>query len=218
MRALRPGTHHGENQGFGDGSGSWQSTCWPVLCLALASDVVVVSGATNRDPAHCSNMDLNEQNANVRGFTRNVTKTRERLGCGACGAFEGIVVGEVKGTSSLIALMEGVHSFIIATQGRYWFDLMSPFLQSATIPVMMLLSTWISKGREPAKRSHRGDTRIGGRGPHLCDRSLRVLLWTSSVRASFLFYKLNQKADIISTGITWAIVQSCGLITVVGDQ
>ena len=59
--------------------------------------------------------DLNEQNANVRGFTRNVTKTRERLGCAACDAFEGIVVGEVKSTSSLIAFMEGVHSLIIAT-------------------------------------------------------------------------------------------------------
>ena len=109
--ALRPGTHHGENEGFDDGSGSWQSTCWPVLCLALASDVVVVSGATNRTGS-LINMDVNEQNANVRGFTRNVMKTRERLGCAACDAFEGIVVGEVKGTSSLIALMEGVHSFI----------------------------------------------------------------------------------------------------------
>ena len=113
MRALRPGTHHGENEGFGDGSGSCQSTCWPVLCLALTSDVVVVSGATNRTGS-LINMDLNEQNANVRGFTRNVTKTRERLGCAACDAFEGIVAGEVKGTSSPIALMEVVHSFIIA--------------------------------------------------------------------------------------------------------
>ena len=32
--------------------------------------------------------------------------------------------------------------------------------------------------------------------------------------SQFLFYKLNQKADIISTGITWAIVQFCGLIMV----
>ena len=34
----------------------------------------------------------------------------------------------------------------------------------------------------------------------------------------FLFYKLNQKADIFSTRVTWAIVQSCGLIMVVGNQ
>ena len=33
-----------------------------------------------------------------------------------------------------------------------------------------------------------------------------------------LFYKLNQEADIISTGLTCAIVQPCGLIMVVGNQ
>lgn len=81
----------------------------------MASDAVVVSGATNRTGS-LINMDLNELNTNVLGFTRKVGKTRERLGCAACDAFEGIVVGEVKGTSSLVALMEGVHSFIIATR------------------------------------------------------------------------------------------------------
>merc|ERR1712136_25333 len=35
------------------------------------------------------------------------------------------------------------------------------------------------------------------------------------IEGQILFYKLNQKADIISTGITWAIVQPCGLIMVV---
>jgi len=35
------------------------------------------------------------------------------------------------------------------------------------------------------------------------------------IEGQILLYKPNQKADIISTRITWAIVQPCGLIMVV---
>ena len=54
----------------------------------------------------------------------------------------------------------------------------SPFLQSATFRVMVLLWALISTGREPAERSHRGDTCIGARGPHLFD-------WYKGGRFSF---------------------------------
>ena len=50
-----------------------------VLCLASASDVVVFSGATGRTGSLIYKA-LKEQNVNVRGFIRNVTKARERLG------------------------------------------------------------------------------------------------------------------------------------------
>ena len=40
------------------------------------------------------NKAVKEQNVNVRGFIRNVTKTRERLGRVACDASEGILVGD----------------------------------------------------------------------------------------------------------------------------
>ena len=85
-----------------------------VLCLALTSNVVVVSGATDRTSS-LINKALNEQNVNVRDFTHNVTKTRETLGFVACDASEGIFVGVVMSPCSLIAVMVGVHSLIIAT-------------------------------------------------------------------------------------------------------
>ena len=49
-----------------------------VLCLASASDVVVVSGATDRTGLMFDKF-LKELKVNVRGFIRNVTKARERL-------------------------------------------------------------------------------------------------------------------------------------------
>ena len=90
------------------------SASFAVLCLASASDVVVVSGARDRTGS-LINKALKEQNVNVRGFTQNVTKARERLGCVACDASEGIFVGDVTDPSSHNTLMVGVHSLIIAT-------------------------------------------------------------------------------------------------------
>ena len=69
----------------------WTRLCWrsvlstifvtatlAVLCLASASDVVVVSGATGRTGSLIDKA-LKDQNVSVRGFIRNVTKGRERL-------------------------------------------------------------------------------------------------------------------------------------------
>ena len=84
------------------------------LCLASASDVVVVSGATGRTGSLIYKA-LQEQNFNVRSLVHNVTKARERLGCAACDASEGIFVGDVTDPSTLTAPMVGAGSFIIAT-------------------------------------------------------------------------------------------------------
>ena len=83
-----------------------------VLCLASASDVVVVSDATGRTGSLIGKA-LKEQDENVRGFIRNATKTREKLGRIACDASEGILVGDVTDPSTLIAPMVGVHSLMI---------------------------------------------------------------------------------------------------------
>ena len=37
-------------------------------------------------------------------------------------------------------------------------------------------------------------------------------------KGQVLFYKLNQEADIMSTGLTYVIVKPCGLTMVVGNQ
>ena len=80
---------------------------WAVLCLALTSEVVVVSGATDRTGSLIIKA-LNEQNVNVRDFTHNVTKTRETLGFVACDAFEDIFVGVVMSPCSLIVTLSNL--------------------------------------------------------------------------------------------------------------
>ena len=87
---------------------------WRFCVSFSASDVDISSGATGRTGS-LTYKALKELNVNVRGFIRNVTKARERLGCVACDASEGIFVGGVTDPSTLIAPMVGAHSLIIAT-------------------------------------------------------------------------------------------------------
>ena len=60
-------------------SGQTGKSLFTGLCLASASDVVVVSGATDRTGLMFYKF-LKELNVYVRGFIRNVMKARERLG------------------------------------------------------------------------------------------------------------------------------------------
>ena len=82
---------------------------------------------------------------NVRGFIRNVTKTRERLGSVACGTSEGTFVGNVSDPSTFIAPMDGAHSLFNATEVPLVYPHVTD-LRRPSIPVMFFPSTWVSTG------------------------------------------------------------------------
>ena len=115
-----------------------------VLCLASASDVVVVFGATDRTGLMFYKFSK-ELNVNVRGFIWNVTKTRERLGSIACDTSEGTFVGDVTDPSTFLAPMDGAHSLFHATKVPLVYSHVTD-LRRPSIPVIIFPSMWISTG------------------------------------------------------------------------
>jgi len=189
-----------------------------VLCLASASDVVVVSGATGRTGSLIYKA-LKEQNVNVRGFIRNVTKARERLGCVACDASEGIFVGDVTDPSTLIAPMVGAHSLIIATGAPLVCpdvtDFSKCYYPSGDLPIDVDFNGGKNQLDALAEATH-------GSGHVVLISSMGTTVPDSPLdkfgNGQILFYKLNLEADIMSSGLTYVIVKPCGLTMAEGGQ
>ena len=189
-----------------------------VLCLASALDVVVVSGATGRTGSLIFKA-LKEQNVNVRSFIRNVTKARERLGCVACDASEGIFVGDVTDPSTLIAPTVGAHSPTIATGAPLVCPNVTDFSKcynpSGDLPIDMVFNGGKNQLDALAEAMH-GSGHVGlisSMGTTVPDSPLNKF-----GTGQILFYKLNLEADIMSSGLTYVIVKPCGMTMAEGCQ
>ena len=140
---------------------------------------------------------LKEQNVNVRGFIRNVTKARERLGCVACDASEGIFAGDVTDPSSLIAPMVGVHSLIIATGAPLVCpdvtDFSKCYYPSGDLPIDVEFNGGKNQLDALAKATH-------GSGHVVLISSMGTAVPDSPLdkfgNGQILFYKLNQEDHV----------------------
>jgi len=162
---------------------------------------------------------LQEQNFNVRGFVRNVTKARERLGCVACDASEGIFVGDVTDPSTLTAPMVGAGSLIIATGAPLVCpddtNLTKCYYPSGDLPIDVDFNGGKNQlaAIAEATRGSGHVVLISSMGTTVPD-SIGDELGNGQI----LFYKLNLEADIMASGLTYVIVKPCVLSMEAGGQ
>jgi len=182
--------------------------------IATPQAVVLVTGATGRTGVLLYKL-LKAKGVNVRGLVRNTTKARFVLGCDKCDASEGIFVGDITKKESLVSAMKGATGLAIVT---------------SAIPICE------GPGLDPSKCSyptgefpvdiefHGGKMQIeafaeasqGILGPVVLCSSMG-----STNPEGFLeklgnghigFFKLNEEAFLMSSGLPFTIVKPCGLV------
>lgn len=181
-----------------------------------ATGPVVVTGATGRTGSLLYHA-LQARGVTVRALVRNVTKAREILGCQRCDAGEGIFVGDVTKPETLVDVMAGAGSLAIMT---------------SAIPICTKSSTGSQchypEGAYPKDIDFNGGKaqyeafaeaqRKAGVAPGLV--ALCSSMGTTDPD-SFLeklgnghigFFKLNEEASLMSSGLPFTIVKPCGLV------
>lgn len=155
--------------------------------------------------------ELKKRQVVVRGLVRNVTKAKELLDCGDCGEAEGIFVGDVTNQESLVEPMKGVDELMIL---------------SASVPICdmtkMPPQCHFPEGAAPKDVDWEGTKKqievFAAQNPRgevfLCS-SMGTTQPDSFLdklgHGYTLFYKLNQEAFIMASGLPYTIVKPCGL-------
>lgn len=136
----------------------------------------------------------------TRALVRSVESARERLGCSACDASEGIFVGDLTNPDSLGPAFDGVTALAIATGVSGTEDektIKAVELQGVKNQVAAFLKGGVA-GKRVAMISAMGTDRP----------SLNTIE----------FYKLNAEAFLASAGVPFTIVKPCGLADSAGDD
>jgi len=191
----------------------WRSTL--VLLLATGASglpTVLVTGATGRTGSIVYNL-LKDKGVNVRGLVRNATKARDMLKCNKCDASEGIFVGDVTKKDTLIAAMKGATALAVATSA-------SPYCQDFKDPKTCSYPT----GAYPVDIDFNGGKNQveafamasnGVPGPVVLCSSMGTTEPDSFLdklgNGQIGFFKLNEEAFLMSSGIPYTIVKPCGL-------
>lgn len=185
-----------------------------LLCMAVEGRTVTVTGATGRTGSMVY-LALKAQNITVRGFVRNVTKAKTRLGCNKCDESEGIFVGDVTKTETMVAAMSGADALVITTGPAYHCTFPSIYVGCKYFP-----------GAEPKTMSwtavkNQVSAFANSSGPALVDR--QVVLMSNDLTTSpnnFLdkidngngcFYALNGEAFTMGSGAKFTILKANGL-------
>ena len=179
-----------------------------VAALAFSSDepanrVVVVTGATGRTGALLYKALLHQPHTTTRAIVTSVEKARAVLNCSACDESEGIFVGNVTQLGSLTRPMHGATHVAIAVGA-------SPSISAAGQRAV----EWEGVKNTVAALASQ---------PRVKARQLRVVLCSSmgttepspDARSggSILFWKLQAEAFLMSSGLEYAIVKPCGLLS-----
>ena len=197
----------------------FSSPCPWRFCVSLRLRTLSsVSSATGRAGSFI-NKALKEQDVNVRGFIRNVTKTRERLRRVACDASEGSLVGDVTDPSTLIAPMVGAHSLIIATGAPLVCpdvtDFSKCYYPCGDLPIDVDFNGRKYQLDALAEASHGlwHVVLISSMGATVPNSPLNKFGY-----GQFLFYEMNLETGIMSSGLMYVIVKPCGLTMAEGGQ
>lgn len=180
--------------------------------VAAASPTVLVTGATGRT-GFLLYKQLKEQGVSVRAFVRNATKARLMLNCSRCDASEGIFVGDVTKQEDLVPAVTGATALAIATSA-------SPICPKPGD----MSSCYYPKGAYPVDVDfHGGKAQIQAFAMANRANPGIVVLCSSmgtTEADNFLdklgngyisFFKLNEEAFLMSSGIPYTIVKPCGL-------
>jgi len=185
------------------------------LLLAVAgssSPTVLVTGATGKTGLLVYNM-LKQKGVSVRGLVRNATKARDLLKCTKCDESEGIFVGDVTKKETLAQAMKGATALAIVTSAMpHCEDFKNP--TTCSYP----------KGAFPKDVDFNGGkNQVEAFAEANNDSPGNVVLCSSmgtTEANSFLdklgngmigFFKLNEEAFIMSSGVPYTIVKPCGL-------
>merc|ERR1712050_349907 len=85
------------------------------LIFVPGHSVVLVTGATGRTGALLYKLlQQGGQLGEARALVRNITEAREKLGCTACNASDGVFTGDVTKPSTLVSAFDGVSTLAIA--------------------------------------------------------------------------------------------------------
>eukprot|EP00928_Gymnodinium_smaydae_P018324 TRINITY_DN16980_c0_g2_i1.p1 TRINITY_DN16980_c0_g2~~TRINITY_DN16980_c0_g2_i1.p1 ORF type:complete len:274 (-),score=58.25 TRINITY_DN16980_c0_g2_i1:169-990(-) len=181
-----------------------------VVTAASEAPVVVVTGATGRTGAQVYNQ-LKEQGVKVRAVVRNLTKAKEVLKCSACDASDGVFVADVTDKNSLTAAMTGATSLAVVTSATPkctdFKDPKSCHYDEHAYPVDVDF--------------HGGKAQIeafaasGAKGPVVLCSSMGTTdpenFLDKLGNGHIGFYKLNEEAFLMSSGLPFTIVKPCGL-------
>lgn len=190
-----------------------RSTLLLLLVAAVSSTpVVLVTGATGLTGSLVYNM-LKEKGVSVRGLVRNVTKARELLKCDKCNEAEGIFVADVTKKETLNTAMTGATALAIATSAvphcKDFKDPSSCGYPKGAFPI----DVDFNGGKNQIEVF--GEMSNGTPGPVVLCSSMGT-----TDPESFLeklgnghigFYKLNEEAFLMSSGMPFTIVKPCGL-------
>lgn len=185
-----------------------------LFCGVAAGKTVLITGATGRTGSQVY-LALKAQGVTVRGLVRNVTKAKKELGCGACGASEGIFVGDITKPETLTAAMTGADTLVITTGPAYHCKIPSIYVGCHFYP-----------GADPKTIAWKGvknqvSTFANSTGPALKDR--HVILLSNDLTTqpdNFLdkianshscFYALQGETFTMASGVPFTIMKPNGL-------
>ena len=177
---------------------------------------VVVTGATGRTGVLVYKA-LQAQGMTVRAIVRNVTKARERLGCTACNASDGIFIGDLADSASLAPAMVGAHA-LVSTVGCTQVCI-APFV------------CHFLPGEHPKEILFDGlktqvEAFVNASGPPLHERQIMLMSmlntekppsWWFDIVAKLWggfdvgFFSLNGEAFLMASGVKFTILKACGL-------
>jgi len=168
----------------------------------------VVTGATGRTGALVYGM-LKDAGVNVRGLVRNVTKAREVLKCGRCGESEGIFVGDVSQKGALSAVMAGATGLAIATSAApHCENLWDP--RTCSYPAGQYpVDVDFNGGRNQIEAFAAASG--GAPGPVVLCSMMGTTQPDPLSTGRMGFFKLNEEAFLMSSGVPYTIVKPCGL-------
>lgn len=180
--------------------------------MSLATPTVLVTGATGRTGSLLYDL-LKQRGVEVRAFVRNATKARDVLGCSKCDASEGIFVGDVTDRASLESAVNGVTALAVVTSAI-------PVCKKSSVPGPPDCS--YPQGAYPIDIDFKGGkNQIAAFATQ--NPKGQVVLCSSMGTTnpdSFLeklgsghigFFKLNEEAFLMNSGLPFAIVKPCGL-------
>lgn len=179
-----------------------------VLLVRCSAGPVVITGATGHTGALTYNL-LKERGVQVRGLIRNATKAKEVLGCTKCDESEGIFVGDVTKPETLQGVMQGADALVILTSA---FPVCNPFPQCNYDKGGYPVDVDFNGGKHQVEAFVKG---AGGPKPVVLVSSMGTTEPDTELdkmgNGQIGFYKLNEEAFLMSSGLPYTIVKPCGL-------
>lgn len=182
-----------------------------IACVATVScsaGPVVITGATGRTGALTYNL-LKSRGVQVRALVRNTTKAKDLLGCSKCDESEGIFVGDVTKPATIETVMNGADALVILTSA---FPVCNPFPQCSYDKGLYPVDVDFNGGKNQVEAFVKG---AGGLKPVILVSAMGTTEPNTQLdkmgNGQIGFYKLNEEASLMASGLPFTIVKPCGL-------